>query len=228
MPFLSEAELLWSPVVANSSMNCSRQASGVNSYARELRVDPARFLADVAGRNGTAAWLDLCCGEGRALLQTAADVHAQGQQHRFRLLGVDLLDAFRPLPPELRCIRFEAASVVAWQAPQPFDLITCSHGLHYLGDKLRVLEQVAGWLSPQGLFVAHLDLANIHLEAPDSPARLRQLLRRAGFAYNARTRLLHRVGPAPVQFGLRYLGADDAAGPNYSGQPAVTSHYALA
>lgn len=35
------------------------------------------------------------------------------------------------------------------------------------------------------------------------------------------------AGPASVRFGLRYLGADDASGPNYSGQPAVTSHYAL-
>jgi hypothetical protein len=34
------------------------------------------------------------------------------------------------------------------------------------------------------------------------------------------------VGPREVEFGLQYLGADDTAGPNYTGQPAVAAYYA--
>lgn len=229
MPLLSETALHWSPVVANSVMNRERGASGVNSYEKELKLAPASYLEALLRHQGRAAWLDLCCGVGNALVQTAEHFQRRGQLNRLTLQGVDLVDAFRPLPPALRgSLTFTAAALPAWTPAQPFDLITCSHGLHYLGDKLRVLEQVAGWLGPQGRFVAHLDLQNIRLEAPNSPAVLRQLLRQAGFTYDARTRLLRRVGPAPVRFGLRYLGADDAAGPNYSGQPAVTAHYALA
>jgi hypothetical protein len=32
-------------------------------------------------------------------------------------------------------------------------------------------------------------------------------------------------GPRNVAFNLRYLGADDRVGPNYTGQPAVASYY---
>lgn len=228
-PLLTEAQLIWSPVVANSAMNRERGASGVNSYEKELRVKPESFLAAVLRRSGRAAWLDLCCGVGNALLQTAAHFQHAGQLPQLTLQGVDLVDTFRLVPPGQRgSLTFTAAALAEWITPQRFDLITCSHGLHYLGDKLGLLEKSAGWLHPEGLFVAHLDLANIRLDAPDSPALLRRQFREAGFAYNTRTRLLRRVGPARVHFGLRYLGADDTTGPNYSGQPAVTSYYALA
>jgi hypothetical protein len=54
-------------------------------------------------------------------------------------------------------------------------------------------------------------------------------LRAAGFAYSPRRRLLTLHGrrrlPAGVP-GFRYLGADPAAGPNWTGQPAVDSYYA--
>ncbi|MDN3355634.1 hypothetical protein [Actinomadura sp. DC4] len=34
-----------------------------------------------------------------------------------------------------------------------------------------------------------------------------------------------RYGGGEVRFPYRYLGADDRAGPNYTGQPAVASYY---
>ena len=37
-----------------------------------------------------------------------------------------------------------------------------------------------------------------------------------------------RTGPVALSLPYRYLGADDRAGPNYTGQPAVVSYYAPA
>ncbi|MEU2630736.1 SAM-dependent methyltransferase, partial [Kitasatospora sp. NPDC007106] len=54
-------------------------------------------------------------------------------------------------------------------------------------------------------------------------------LRAAGFRYDARRRLLTLQGgrrPPVALPGFRYLGADPAAGPNWTGQPAVASYYA--
>lgn len=44
-----------------------------------------------------------------------------------------------------------------------FDLITCVHGLHYIGDKLAVLTRIASWLTDDGQFSADLDLDSIRL-----------------------------------------------------------------
>lgn len=51
-------------------------------------------------------------------------------------------------------------------------------------------------------------------------------LRAAGFAYDARRHLVTAAGRLAADFPYRFLGADDTAGPNYTGQPAVVSHYA--
>jgi hypothetical protein len=50
-------------------------------------------------------------------------------------------------------------------------------------------------------------------------------LRAAGFTYDSRTRRIRRAGPFSGTLPFRYLGADDRAGPNYTGQPAVSSSY---
>jgi hypothetical protein len=59
-----------SSVAANCAMNRERQLAGVNSYARELGLNPLHVMRDVvensAGQDAPAAWLDLCCGTGRA------------------------------------------------------------------------------------------------------------------------------------------------------------------
>lgn len=44
MKLLSEKELIWSTVVANSTMNRARNASGLNSYEKEFRSKPEQFL----------------------------------------------------------------------------------------------------------------------------------------------------------------------------------------
>ena len=51
-------------------------------------------------------------------------------------------------------------------------------------------------------------------------------LRRAGLEYDRRRRLIVVPGPEETwNLPFRYLGADDRAGPNYTGQPAVDSYY---
>jgi hypothetical protein len=100
------------------------------------------------------------------------------------------------------------------------------HGLHYIGDKLAVLTRAASWLTSTGRLVADLDLANIRL--PDGrPAgrRLTTRLRAAGFRYDPRRRRITATGRLDVQLPYTYLGADDHAGANYTGQPAVSSYY---
>jgi SAM-dependent methyltransferase len=211
---LDDQALHASSVVANCAMNRERQLAGVNSYARVLGFDPLAFLT----ASGGTAWLDLCCGSGRALVQAAARVPPE-----VTLVGVDLVDAFVPAPPGLALV---AAPVESWTPARAFDLITCVHGLHYVGDKLAVLARVVRWLTPTGRFVADLDLASVRL--PDGRAAGRRLtaeLRAAGLSYDARRRRISCTGPRELQLPYSYLGADDRAGPNYTGQPAVRSHY---
>ncbi|MER6596142.1 class I SAM-dependent methyltransferase [Micromonospora purpureochromogenes] len=217
-----------SAVVANNAMNRERQLAGVNSYARELGFNPVDVLTDrLAGAAATAGWLDLCCGSGRALIQAAGQLRRVGLTERTALVGVDLVDAFDPAPTPPANLRLICASVATWAPDRPFDLITCLHGLHYVGDKLAVLARAADWLTPEGRFVADLDLSSIRL-ADGRPAgrRLTALLRDAGFTYDSRRRRISRTGRREVRLPYRFLGADDRAGPNYTGQPAVHSHYA--
>jgi trans-aconitate methyltransferase len=114
--------------------------------------------------------LDLCCGSGRAVIQAAGELDRVGLAGRAELVGVDLVDAFDPAPaPAWPGLELVCASVSTWTPARSFDLITCVHGLHYVGDKLAVLTRSAGWLTADGRLVADLDLSSIRL--PDgSPA----------------------------------------------------------
>jgi SAM-dependent methyltransferase len=204
MDLLDDRALHASSVVANNAMNRERQLIGVNSYAKALGFDPL-------SRAGTA-WLDLCCGSGRALVQAAA--RADG----VTLTGVDLVDAFLSAPPGVTLV---ATPIETWAPGREFDLITCVHGLHYVGDKLGMLARILTWLSPAGTFVADLDLASIR----PGGRPLTALLRAAGVEYDSRRKLITCTGPRELELPYRYLGADDRAGPNYTGQPAVNSYY---
>jgi SAM-dependent methyltransferase len=213
-----------SAVVANNTMNRERQLRGVNSYTRELGFDPVAWLKS-RPRIGSAPtrWLDLCCGSGRALIQ-AAHEFPQGD---CQIVGVDLVPAFAA-PAAAPGLSLITAELPGWASSSSFDLITCIHGLHYVGDKLGLLTQAATWLTETGQFIADLDLTSVRL--PDgSPVgrRLTATLRTSGFAYDPRRHRIIRTGPPPTPLPLPYefIGADDRAGPNYTGQPAVHSHY---
>ncbi|WP_235995167.1 class I SAM-dependent methyltransferase [Nonomuraea montanisoli] len=213
-PLLDHEALERSAVVANNRMNRERRLRG---YDRELGLDIAAFLTSRPG----ARWLDLCCGTGLALFEAAHAVAGE-----LEIVGVDLVDFFAgpSRPPRLR---LTTASVTAWEPAGSFDLITSVHGLHYVGDKLGVIARAAGWLTADGLFVANFDARSIRRDngAP-AGARLTHALRAAGLDYDARTKRIRCAGRREAGLPFTFVGADDRAGPNYTGQPAVDSHYA--
>jgi SAM-dependent methyltransferase len=229
---LDDPALEASSVVANCVMNRERQLAGVNSYTRELGFSPlavitARLAAEDDPAEVSAGWLDLCCGTGRALIQAAVRLDQDGLSGRAAVIGIDLAGAFDPVSPQPGCLELVCAPVASWAPGRAFDLITCVHGMHYVGDKLAVLARAASWLTATGQLVADLDLASVRL-ADGRPAgrRLTTLLRAAGFHYDSRRRRISCTGRRDVRLPYRYLGADDRAGPNYTGQPAVHSYYA--
>ncbi|MET9230443.1 class I SAM-dependent methyltransferase [Lentzea sp. NPDC003310] len=202
---LADDETLWSSsVVANRDMNRER---GLASYRRELGID-------VALPPG-ARWVDLCCGSGKALAEAARDGVV--------ITGVDLVDHHVPARAGLD---FVVAPVDRWEPEQPVDLVTCVHGLHYVGDKLGLLERAVSWLAPGGRFVANFDVASVR-RADGAPFGrvLTKALRDNGFRYDNRRRLVSFEGQGTPRLPFDYLGADDRAGPNYTGQPAVHSWY---
>ena len=118
-------------------MNRERSLSGSNGYGRELGID---ILAEMSARARTSPpirWLDLCCGTGRAPAEAAGLLTDRGLAEQAEIIGLDLVDHFvpSPFPPLLRLV---SGSVTEWVPDRRFDLITCVHGLHYVGDKLGV------------------------------------------------------------------------------------------
>jgi SAM-dependent methyltransferase len=217
---LPDHELERSPVVANNTMNRERGLTGVNSYARELGLDPVLVLS---ARSAAPSWLDVCSGEGRALRQAASRLPASAV-----LTGIDLVGPLSPapLPPGVELV---TTSVTDFTPGRTYDLITCVHGLHYLADPLGLLARAASWLSAEGLLVAHFDPGSIRWADGRSAARPAvAALRAAGFTYTPRHHRLALHGPRTVRLPFRHLGADPRAGPNYTGQPAVAAYYRAA
>ena len=194
-------ELLSSPVVANATMNRGRGLSGVNSYERDLRFSITEFLMERVREHGEAVWYDACCGEGRALAEAAPNVHLQ------------------------------AADVAAWALERPADLITCVHGLHYLGYKLGFLQNAYTLLTPGGLLLGHLDASNV-LAAESGLPFWRQAARHAaknGAVLELKSHVLRvQRTDAPLNFGVTYQGATISEKPNYTGITVVDSWYAMA
>ncbi|WP_236653673.1 class I SAM-dependent methyltransferase [Streptacidiphilus melanogenes] len=218
-PLLGDAELARTSVVANNTMNRGRGLSGVNSYARELGFDP---LARLGGLD-RPRWLDLCSGEGLALRAAAAVLPAGAV-----LTGVDLVGPLLPRPRPTG-VELVTASLATWSPPpgRRYDLVTCVHGLHYLGDKLALLARAVTWPAPGGLFVAHLDPDSFRLPDGRSAARpVLRALRDAGYTYHGRRHLLRHEDPAdrPAVLPFAHLGADPQAGPNWTGQPGVATY----
>ena len=208
-------------------MNRERNLCGSNGYDRELRFNPIEYLRNLAepdcGRSEPLRWLDLCCGTGTALVEAAGI--ASAEHLLLEIVGVDLVDMFQQ--HKFPRLKFVVASLAEWQPDGQFDLVTCIHGLHYIGDKLGLICRCANWLKDGGRFVANIDMANIVYDGRPSNRIVTRELRKSGFEYTSRTRLLQFTAdqkPEP-QLPFHYLGADDQSGPNYTGQPAVNSHY---
>ena len=226
MNLLNDNSLEGSSVVANSRMNRERGAAGVNSYEKDIGLNPISFLMDRVNRANSASWLDVCCGRGRALIDAANAFCNLRLGQSVTLRGIDLVDAFDEIPPGVTFLQLQDASLHEWRPSGQYDLITCVHGLHYVGDKLCVIEWAARALTDEGLFIANLDLSNLRLVNGHSLARrITRRFKDCGLTYDSRRHLLTCDGNESPSFGFHYVGADDSAGPNYSGQEAVDSYY---
>lgn len=225
---LSSETLAKSAVVANCCMNRERGLEGRNSYTRDLGFHPLGFLRDRIDAGQDATWLDLCCGTGRALIAAAADLQSTGLADKCRIIGLDLVDAFDSIPAEIDSVRLFVGSVEAWAPRETFDLITCVHGLHYVGDKLGLLTRAAAALRCGGRFAGHLDFANLRDNGGDDvrfSRAVRRWLRDSGFVYSKSRRVLRLDEPRTNEPPWRFSGSRDDAGPNYTGQRAVDSYY---
>ncbi|MFD3704028.1 class I SAM-dependent methyltransferase [Nocardia sp. NPDC058658] len=222
---LDNPTLEQSSVVANNAMNRGRGLSGVNSYTRELGFDPFEVLAQRlrAEPNAEVTWIDVCCGSGRALLEAEARFAEEFPNADLTIIGVDLVDFFlsKPRTPRLHLL---ATSAATWTPPRTADLVTCVHGLHYIGDKLALIDAMTSWLAPTGLFAADFDPAEIrHRDGSPAAETVIETLRTSGLAYDRRRHQIH--GHGRPDFEATYLGADPASGPGYTGQPSVMSYY---
>lgn len=128
-------------------------------------------------------------------------------------------------PPSTR-LQFVQASLSAWEPSRQFDLVTCVHGLHYIGDKLDLIARAVSWLADDGLFAANLDLHNCKFVDGRLASRiLASKFRGTGMRYQNRKKLITCEGRRDCRLPFHFVGADDEAGPNYTGQPAVDSYY---
>src|SRR5262245_26469669 len=128
---VDEATLESLAIVANNAMNRERSLRGSNGYARDLHMDPFEWLSARARSKGApVSWLDVCCGTGRAL-DEAASLAAARPPEWLRITGLDLVSSSPPRPG-VECIE---GSIRTWTPTTQYDLITCVHGLHYVGDK---------------------------------------------------------------------------------------------
>ena len=223
---LSENVLARSSVVANSLMNRERLCFGGNSYQKELSFDILEFLKKRLSSQKQTAWLDLCCGSGKALIAAANILAAEKSNSELKIIGSDLVSMFDFYPAELDFLRLVEAPAETLKFDGNFDLITCVHGLHYIGDKLALIRKAAFWLKTNGIFLANLDLANFkYADGKPAGRAVAGELRKNGIAYKSNKHLVVCKGRKEINFKFVYLGADDQVGANYTKQPAVYSYY---
>ena len=201
MKLAADKELENSPIVANCRMNRERNLHGTNGYDRDLRFDPLEYLRGIVDEQGQAKWLDLCCGSAKALVEASAILDAE--RLPITMVGVDLVGMFNESSSER--LRLVQASLADCKPAEHFDLITCVHGLHYIGDKLDLIARAASWLTPNGRFTASLDENNLRLSQAADRIIVAQV-RQAGFSYSTKHRILECDGNRKVQFPFRYLG----------------------
>ena len=226
MQLLSKDYLEGSPIVANNRMNRERNAIGVNSYERDIWLSPIEYLAAVSRQKTCIRWLDICCGRAKALIQVAQHFKKQFSDKHYHLIGIDLVDMYDPIPADVRTVSLTTESFFNFKTTQKFDLITCVHGLHYLGDKLAAIQKACNLLTPDGTFIANLDILNIKsLAQEDFHKDMAKWLQCNGIQYNKKRHVITVNGVRSLTIPFKYFGADDQAGPNYTGQEVVDSYY---
>ena len=195
-------------------MNRSRGSAGSNSYQKDLSIDLIEFLRQKSVNNESARWLDICCGEGRALIETATLIAnraaIENSPNDLQITGIDLAGMFQKYPVDLTHLQLLEVPIEEFKPSQEFDLITCVHGLHYLGDKLSTIQKAAAWLKTDGLFLANVEMKNLKLfENKNSHSIFSAFLRKQGFEFNSKKHLLKLKGKRNFAIPFEYLGADD-------------------
>ncbi len=225
MKLIQENELQSSNTVANCLMNRERQAFGENSYQKDIYLNPYNFLKDRINKD-KARWLDLCCGQGKAMIQVMSKFSEENIEDKFELLGVDLVSMFDPCANDYKNLNFIESPLGDFETEKSFDLITCVHGLHYIGDKLEIILKYIQYLKKDGIFIGNLDTNNILDENGKKLGRkINSFLRKNSIEYDTRKKIVKCNGNIEVKLPFQYLGADDKFGKNYTGQRVVSSYY---
>jgi ubiquinone/menaquinone biosynthesis C-methylase UbiE len=223
---LNEAELEWSAVVANNSMNRERKATGVNSYEKDIKLNPLQFIQSRKNQN-TIQWLDLCCGKGNALIEVAKTLQNTDLEAKTYLTGIDLVDYFAD-KKDLKNLTFQTLNLTQWHPDTAYDLITIVHGLHYVGDKIGLIVKAASALKKDGVLTANMDIKNIQIKGCYNKEKtLKSFFKVAQIEYNDRTKMVKIVGAKTIENPFLFEGADDTVGINYTGQRVVDSIYKI-
>jgi len=90
---------------------------------------------------------------------------------------------------------------------------------------IEAAERLAPFSSGSNLKLLGVDLVLKFPNDADAGNKIIRDLRRIGFDYHARKHLIVCKSRKDFTLNYRYFGADDTAGPNYTGQAAVNSHY---
>ena len=215
-----------SSIVANSLMNRGRKCFGGNSYEKELSFPILEFLISRAQTEKQTVWLDICCGQGNALIEAAKTLTEQNLDSNINVIGIDLVGMFQKFPSESDCLELIKTSFEDFKSTREFDLITCVHGLHYISDKLEFIENCVSRLKPDGIFLTNLDLANFKFQNGERADKtIAKSFKNVGLEYDSKKHLLVCKGKKEFKFEFEYLGADDEAGANYTKQKVVDSYY---
>jgi len=224
---LTPTQILTSHIVANSTMNRSRGLSGVNSYTKDLRFEVLSHLLERHKANGSVVWYDVCCGEAHALSQAATELSDRGIRDGVKIIGADLVMSDPSDQSDQSNVTLIEGDVSTLLPTQKADLITCVHGLHYIGDKLGLLTHLSGMLAEGGIFIGNIDPANIRIQGAVSNGWA-NIAKAAGIH---KTHLVYKdhilkiVQPGRIGFNLVYKGATASEKPNYTGITVMDSWY---
>jgi len=223
---LNNDELEWSAVVANNSMNRERIAIGINSYDNEINLNTIDFITQ-RKKQESIQWTDLCCGSGNALIQ-ASNHFKEDENLNLSIIGIDLVAYFSSYEQN-DILTLKQLNLSNWEPNKKSDLITIVHGLHYIGNKIELILNAAKALKKDGVFIGNLDVENVLIEGVKNPKKtLLSFFEKNKIDYNKRKKIITIQGYQKIQSDFVYLGADDKAGPNYTGQEVVNSYYKLA
>jgi len=227
MKIKNKEELEWSSIVANNSMNRERKAIGINSYEKDIYLNPVEFI-NARLPKGNVSWMDLCCGQGNALIEVAKLFSGKKLENNLSMQGVDLVDFFNDYEEYKDFLLLKKMNLEDWIPEEDYDLITIVHGLHYIGDKLNLLKKAMESLKKKGILIANLDLNNIKINGKeDSLSLIKRYFKKENLNYNSRRKILKIEGKRSLDIPFKYIGANDEAGPNYSGQNSVDSVYGV-